>query len=202
MYLVHFEIFWVCTRCSYVICFPLRFELHFIWIWILLISMDQCICHVQDPDIQRMNGYDSWPKLWFDGPWEWVSYDEFQWFENILDFHPLPVFHCRSQLLRWHILQVKCPKQRQQKGPQSDHERKIAAVLSAWNLKAFPGVEVLATISQLVAFLVTGLRTLTQSLGGGFKHFLNIHLDPSGKWFNLTCTYFSNGLVKNHQLEV
>lgn len=49
---------------------------------------------------------------------------------NILDFQP-PCVSLPLAVARWYILQVKCPKQRQQKEPQSDDERKIAA-LSAW----------------------------------------------------------------------
>ena len=35
---------------------------------------------------------------------------------------------------------------------------------------------------------------------GGFKYFWNFH-PYLGRWSNLTCAYFSNGLGKNHQLE-
>ena len=38
-------------------------------------------------------------------------------------------------------------------------------------------------------------------LGGGFKYFWNVHPETWGKWSNLTCAYFSDGLVKNHQLD-
>lgn len=86
-------------------CIPFKDLEWFGYYLLVWISTYGCLCPVQDPDIQRMNGYDSWPKvchkydtLGFDGPWEYVLYP--RWISVVWKYTGLPsppLFHCRSQ---------------------------------------------------------------------------------------------------------
>lgn len=112
-------------------------------IWILLISMDQHIWLLMSC---AGPGHSAHEWLWFlakSMPQVWHTWI---WWTLGISFIPQMNIRCLKiywtsippsvslplAVARWYILQVKCPKQRQQKEPQSDHERKIAAVLSAW----------------------------------------------------------------------
>ena len=112
-------------------------------IWILLISMDQHIWLLMSCAGPGHSAHEwlwflakSMPQVWHTWIW-WTLGISFirQMNHRCLKIYWTsipPSVSLPLAVARWYILQVKCPKQRQQKEPQSDHERKIAAVLTAW----------------------------------------------------------------------
>ena len=64
----------------------------------------------------------------------------------------------------------------------------------------FPGGHKFFKGLSLSAILEIGYSN-KEKLGGGFKDFSFSTLPDLGKYSNLTVTYFSNGLEKNHQPE-
>lgn len=188
-------------------CFPLRFELHSIWIWNDLDITYRCdgSAHMTAYVLCRTRTFSAWMAMilgqkyatsmtqviysfaffvthGFDGPgrWEWVLYPRWitvVWKYTVLAFHP-PSVSLPLAVARWYILQVKCPKQRQQKEPQSDHERKIAKLQRCWLLDLVVFVKFWASIpralevgkptrsfcdNQSIGWIYCGLGTLIQS---------------------------------------